>query len=48
MQSVNKECQFSFVPESGEDAEDLEGSITFYEMEEADENAFSPVGVALA
>ncbi|XP_026886325.2 putative bifunctional UDP-N-acetylglucosamine transferase and deubiquitinase ALG13 [Electrophorus electricus] len=43
MHSMNKECQFSFVPEPGEEAPDMEGTITFYEMEEADENAFSPV-----
>ncbi|XP_060746900.1 putative bifunctional UDP-N-acetylglucosamine transferase and deubiquitinase ALG13 isoform X2 [Tachysurus vachellii] len=49
MQSVNKECQFSFVPESGEEAQDLEESITFYEMEEADENSFTPIaGQAVA
>lgn len=47
MQSVNKECQFSFVPESGEEAQDLEESITFYEMEESDENAFSPIAVGV-
>ncbi|XP_046724502.1 putative bifunctional UDP-N-acetylglucosamine transferase and deubiquitinase ALG13 isoform X4 [Silurus meridionalis] len=47
--SVNKECQFSFVPESGEEAQDLEESISFYEMEEADENVFSPIaGQAVA
>ncbi|XP_062867752.1 putative bifunctional UDP-N-acetylglucosamine transferase and deubiquitinase ALG13 [Trichomycterus rosablanca] len=43
MHSLNKDCQFSFVPESAEEAQDLEGSITFYEMEEADENAFTPI-----
>lgn len=50
MQSVNKECQFSFVPETGEEAQDLEQNITFYEMEDADGNTFSPiaVGVTLA
>ncbi|XP_061103515.1 putative bifunctional UDP-N-acetylglucosamine transferase and deubiquitinase ALG13 isoform X1 [Conger conger] len=43
MHSVNKECQFSFVPEAGEDAQDLEGNITFYEIEEGDEAAFPPL-----
>ncbi|KAI4884404.1 hypothetical protein NFI96_011243 [Prochilodus magdalenae] len=43
MHSVNKECQFSFVPEPGDDAQDMEGTMTFYEMEEADENSFSPI-----
>lgn len=47
MQSVNKECQFSFVPESAEEAQDLEESITFYEMEEADENSFTPIAVGV-
>ncbi|XP_076836755.1 putative bifunctional UDP-N-acetylglucosamine transferase and deubiquitinase ALG13 isoform X3 [Brachyhypopomus gauderio] len=49
MHSVNKECQFSFVPEPGEDSPDLDGSITFFDIEEPDENAFSPVpGQAVA
>ncbi|KAJ8405808.1 hypothetical protein AAFF_G00312450 [Aldrovandia affinis] len=43
MHSVNKECQFSFVPEAGEEAQDLEGNITFYEIEEGDETAFPPL-----
>ncbi|XP_022522235.2 putative bifunctional UDP-N-acetylglucosamine transferase and deubiquitinase ALG13 [Astyanax mexicanus] len=43
MHSVNKECQFGFVPDPGEDAQDIEGAMTFYEMEEADENAFSTI-----
>lgn len=47
MHSLNKECQFSFVPESAEEAQDLEGSLTFYEMEEADENAFTPIPVGV-
>ncbi|XP_075209744.1 LOW QUALITY PROTEIN: putative bifunctional UDP-N-acetylglucosamine transferase and deubiquitinase ALG13 [Chanos chanos] len=40
MHSVNKECQFSFVPEPGEETQDMEGTITFYEIEETDENTF--------
>lgn len=47
MQSVNKECQFSFVPEPGEEVQDLEQSITFYEMEDADETTFSPIAVGI-
>uniref|UniRef100_A0A3B4DVL3 ubiquitinyl hydrolase 1 n=1 Tax=Pygocentrus nattereri TaxID=42514 RepID=A0A3B4DVL3_PYGNA len=43
MHSVNKECQFSFVPEPEDETQDIEGTMTFYEMEEADENAFSPI-----
>ncbi|KAG5844088.1 hypothetical protein ANANG_G00157770 [Anguilla anguilla] len=43
MHSVNKECQFSFVPEAGEESQDLEGNITFYEIEEGDETAFPPL-----
>ncbi|TRY59390.1 hypothetical protein DNTS_004300 [Danionella cerebrum] len=31
------------VPEPGEDAPDMEGSISFYEIEETDEGAFSPI-----
>ncbi|KAG1970011.1 putative bifunctional UDP-N-acetylglucosamine transferase and deubiquitinase ALG13 [Pimephales promelas] len=42
MHSLNKEC-LSCVPEPGEDTQDMEGSITFYEIEETDESAFSPI-----
>ncbi|XP_077052342.1 putative bifunctional UDP-N-acetylglucosamine transferase and deubiquitinase ALG13 isoform X7 [Siphateles boraxobius] len=42
MHSLNKEC-LSCVPEPGEDNQDMEGSITFYEIEETDESAFSPI-----
>lgn len=44
MHSLNKEC-LSCVPEPGEDTQDMEGSITFYEIEETDESAFSPIPV---
>ncbi len=44
MHSLNKEC-LSYVPEPGEEAQDIEGSITFYEIEETDESAFSPIPV---
>ncbi|XP_056586609.1 putative bifunctional UDP-N-acetylglucosamine transferase and deubiquitinase ALG13 isoform X3 [Triplophysa dalaica] len=42
MHSLNKEC-LRCVPEPGEDSQDMEGSITFYEIEETDESAFSPI-----
>ncbi|KAF4098258.1 putative bifunctional UDP-N-acetylglucosamine transferase and deubiquitinase ALG13 isoform X4 [Onychostoma macrolepis] len=42
MHSLNKEC-LSCVPEPGEETQDIEGSITFYEIEETDESAFSPI-----
>ncbi len=38
MHSLNKEC-LSYVPEPGEETQDIEGSITFYEIEETDESA---------
>uniref|UniRef100_A0A4W5NMR2 UDP-N-acetylglucosamine transferase subunit ALG13 n=1 Tax=Hucho hucho TaxID=62062 RepID=A0A4W5NMR2_9TELE len=43
MHAVNKECQFSYVPEAGEEAQDMEGTITFYEIEEGDETTFPPL-----
>ncbi|XP_029557410.1 putative bifunctional UDP-N-acetylglucosamine transferase and deubiquitinase ALG13 isoform X4 [Salmo trutta] len=49
MHAVNKECQFSYVPEAGEEAQDMEGTITFYEIEEGDEAPFPPLpGQAVA
>ncbi|XP_051955553.1 putative bifunctional UDP-N-acetylglucosamine transferase and deubiquitinase ALG13 [Xyrauchen texanus] len=42
MHTLNKEC-LSCVPEPGEETQDVEGSITFYEIEETDESAFSPI-----
>uniref|UniRef100_A0A3P8ZHW8 ubiquitinyl hydrolase 1 n=1 Tax=Esox lucius TaxID=8010 RepID=A0A3P8ZHW8_ESOLU len=39
MHPIN-ECQFSYVPEAGEEAQDMEGTIPFYEIEESDETAF--------
>lgn len=45
MHAVNKECQFSYVPEAGEEAQDMEGTITFYEIEEGDETPFPPLPV---
>ncbi|XP_051733480.1 putative bifunctional UDP-N-acetylglucosamine transferase and deubiquitinase ALG13 isoform X8 [Ctenopharyngodon idella] len=42
MHSLNKEC-LSCVPEPGEETQDMEGSITFYEIEETDESAFAPI-----
>lgn len=46
MHSLNKEC-LSCVPEPGVDTQDMEGSITFYEIEETDESAFSPIPVRI-
>uniref|UniRef100_A0A671QCU9 ubiquitinyl hydrolase 1 n=1 Tax=Sinocyclocheilus anshuiensis TaxID=1608454 RepID=A0A671QCU9_9TELE len=42
MHALNKEC-LSCVPEPGAETQDIEGSITFYEIEETDESAFSPI-----
>uniref|UniRef100_A0A8C1ED22 ubiquitinyl hydrolase 1 n=1 Tax=Cyprinus carpio carpio TaxID=630221 RepID=A0A8C1ED22_CYPCA len=42
MHTLNREC-LSCVPEPGEENQDIEGSITFYEIEETDESAFSPI-----
>ncbi|MGH0121032.1 UNVERIFIED_CONTAM: hypothetical protein FKN15_049407 [Acipenser sinensis] len=43
MPCVNKECQFTFVPDNGEEPQGLDGTITFYELEEGDETAFPPL-----
>ncbi|RXM91704.1 putative bifunctional UDP-N-acetylglucosamine transferase and deubiquitinase ALG13 [Acipenser ruthenus] len=43
MPYVNKECQFTFVPDNGEEPQGLDGTITFYELEEGDETAFPPL-----
>ncbi|KAJ6657417.1 hypothetical protein lerEdw1_002476 [Lerista edwardsae] len=40
MQCVNKECQYGFVPENGEEPQGLEETITFYEIEEGDDTTF--------
>ncbi|OXB75410.1 UNVERIFIED_CONTAM: hypothetical protein H355_010612 [Colinus virginianus] len=40
MQCVNKECQYGFVPENGEEPRGSEETITFYEIEEGDETSF--------
>ncbi|KAM9227534.1 UDP-N-acetylglucosamine transferase subunit ALG13-like [Leptosomus discolor] len=40
MQSVNKECQYGFVPGSGEEPQGPEETITFYEIEGEDDSAF--------
>ncbi|KAI2651055.1 hypothetical protein H4Q32_019061 [Labeo rohita] len=42
MHSLNKEY-LSCVPEPGEETQDIEGSITFYEIEETDETVSSPM-----
>uniref|UniRef100_A0A673ZCQ7 ubiquitinyl hydrolase 1 n=1 Tax=Salmo trutta TaxID=8032 RepID=A0A673ZCQ7_SALTR len=41
--AINKECQFSYVPEAGQEAQEMEGTITFYEIEGGDETAFPPL-----
>lgn len=47
--AINKECQFSYVPEAGQEAQEMaqemEGTITFYEIEEGDETPFPPLPV---
>ncbi|KAM9269527.1 UDP-N-acetylglucosamine transferase subunit ALG13-like [Cariama cristata] len=40
MQYVNKECQYGFVPGNGEEPQEPEETITFYEIEGEDETAF--------
>ncbi|KAL7979960.1 hypothetical protein Chor_004429, partial [Crotalus horridus] len=40
MQCVNKECQYGFSPENGEEPRDVEETITFYEIEEGDDANF--------
>nr|XP_008117428.1 PREDICTED: putative bifunctional UDP-N-acetylglucosamine transferase and deubiquitinase ALG13 [Anolis carolinensis] len=40
MQCVNKECQYGFSPENGEEPQGLEETITFYEIEEGDDTTF--------
>ncbi|XP_044283117.1 putative bifunctional UDP-N-acetylglucosamine transferase and deubiquitinase ALG13 [Varanus komodoensis] len=40
MQCVNKECQYGFSPENGEESRGLEETITFYEIEEGDDTTF--------
>ncbi|XP_075368999.1 UDP-N-acetylglucosamine transferase subunit ALG13 [Mycteria americana] len=40
MQCVNKECQYGFVPENGEEPQAPEETITFYELEGEDDAAF--------
>ncbi|XP_038603628.1 putative bifunctional UDP-N-acetylglucosamine transferase and deubiquitinase ALG13 [Tachyglossus aculeatus] len=44
MHCVNKECQYAYVPENGEDPRGLEETITFYEIEEGDETALPSQG----
>uniref|UniRef100_A0A8B9VLS7 N-acetylglucosaminyldiphosphodolichol N-acetylglucosaminyltransferase n=1 Tax=Anas zonorhyncha TaxID=75864 RepID=A0A8B9VLS7_9AVES len=46
MQCVNKECQYGFVPENGEEPQGSEETITFYEIEEGDESAFPALPVS--
>ncbi|XP_061455026.1 putative bifunctional UDP-N-acetylglucosamine transferase and deubiquitinase ALG13 [Rhineura floridana] len=40
MQCVNKECQYGFSPENGEEPQGVEETITFYEIEEGDDTTF--------
>lgn len=46
MQCVNKECQYGFVPENGEEPQGLEETITFYEIEEGGDTAFPALSVS--
>lgn len=46
MQCVNKECQYGFVPENGEEPQGSEETITFYEIEEGDETSFPALAVS--
>uniref|UniRef100_A0A8C8CJ42 UDP-N-acetylglucosamine transferase subunit ALG13 n=1 Tax=Oncorhynchus tshawytscha TaxID=74940 RepID=A0A8C8CJ42_ONCTS len=41
--AISKECQFSYVSEAGQEAQDMDGTITFYEIEGGDETAFPPL-----
>ncbi|XP_073403641.1 UDP-N-acetylglucosamine transferase subunit ALG13 [Dendrobates tinctorius] len=43
MPCVNKECQFGFMSDRDEEQRGLEETITYYEIEEADETPFSPL-----
>uniref|UniRef100_A0A8C2U564 N-acetylglucosaminyldiphosphodolichol N-acetylglucosaminyltransferase n=1 Tax=Coturnix japonica TaxID=93934 RepID=A0A8C2U564_COTJA len=45
MQCVNKECQYGFVPENGEEPQGSEETITFYEIEEGNETSFPALAV---
>ncbi|KAM4604426.1 putative bifunctional UDP-N-acetylglucosamine transferase and deubiquitinase ALG13 [Polymixia lowei] len=41
---INKECQFGFSAETGEEEpQDLEGTITYYQLEEGNEAVFPPL-----
>ncbi|XP_051486577.1 putative bifunctional UDP-N-acetylglucosamine transferase and deubiquitinase ALG13 [Apus apus] len=40
MQCVNKECQYGFVPGSGEEPQAPEEAINFYDIEEEEDTAF--------
>ncbi|XP_074691052.1 UDP-N-acetylglucosamine transferase subunit ALG13 [Strix aluco] len=40
MQCVNKECQYGFVPGNGEEPQEPEETLTFYEIEGEDDAAF--------
>ncbi|XP_075576715.1 UDP-N-acetylglucosamine transferase subunit ALG13-like [Pelecanus crispus] len=46
MQCVNKECQYGFVPENGEEPQGPEETITFYEIEGEDDSAFPALPVS--
>lgn len=46
MQCVNKECQYGFVPDNGEEPQGLEETITFYEIEEGDDTTFPALPVS--
>ena len=46
MQCVNKECQYGFVPGSGEEPQGPEETVTFYEIEGEDDTAFPTLPVS--
>uniref|UniRef100_A0A8C0E6C8 N-acetylglucosaminyldiphosphodolichol N-acetylglucosaminyltransferase n=1 Tax=Bubo bubo TaxID=30461 RepID=A0A8C0E6C8_BUBBB len=45
MQCVNKECQYGFVPGNGEEPQEPEETLTFYEIEGEDDAAFPTLPV---
>lgn len=46
MQCVNKDCQYGYVPGNGEEPQEPEETITFYEIEGEDDTAFPTLPVS--
>lgn len=46
MQCVNKECQYGFSSENGEEPPGVEETMTFYEIEEGDDANFPALPVS--